>query len=573
MAVLAGIAGRDDLTPAQASYTTNAIGTATINQTAAVFDSSSPARALNGSALAPGARAMIARSLAGVAERSFVELWYDRVHVLPGRLDLGNVTGAREIAVEVWNAHADARGLSAVTSGGTEGLDLAGDVPHTFAALESRTYTLTVAASGPVTFDELFVLHFPDELRSLAVTGTRVVVFSYRPNWAQVLNESFAWLTDIDTARDGTEQRRSIRSRPRRTFEFAPLLADARMRRRFGATLAGWQHRKFAVPVWQDVTALDSAADAGSTALALDTRTRDFEPGGVLCLWSAYDDFETAEIDTVADDGVTLKRATLRAWPAGTPVLPLRLASLPANLQVTKLTATVAAPRVVFAVDAAEVSTRRAVAGGRTVYRDADVYLRLDSHNEDPSIDYERALDPLDFQTGYFRQESPTLGSVHTSDFRAIFSSRAEVSDFLAWLEARRGRAAGVWVPTWDFDFEMSAPVNAAASAMIVEAFGYARQFCDAAGEPAQFARDLMFVRNDGSIFFRRVTSASESVDGETETINLDQTFGADLAPEDVDRICFLKWRRLDADALTLAWITDGAAQVAFRFRDLLEAT
>lgn len=573
MAVLTGIAARDDLSPAQLSYTTNAIGTATINQTAAVFDSSGLARALKGSALTQGARAAIARALAGIGERSFYELWYNRVHVLPGRLDLGNVTGARAIPVEVWNAHPDARTLTAITSGGVEGLALTGDVPRTFASLESAFYTATVAAKGPITFDELFVLHFGDELPGLAVTGTRVITFTFRHNWGDALKESFAWLTDIDTARDGTEQRRALRTRPRRTFEFSPLLSSAMKRRRFANTLAGWQQRTFAVPVWQDVAALASAAGVGATSLALDTRTRDFDAGGLLILWRDYDDFETAEIEAVTDDGVTLKHATLSAWPAGVSVCPLRLATLPASLQVTKLTATAATPRVVFAVDAGEVSTRRAVAQARTLYRGTDVYLRLDSHNEDQGHDFERALDTLDFQTGIFRQDSATKGEVTTSDFRAVFSTREEFSDFLAWLLTRQGRGVGVWVPTWDFDFQMAAPVNAAASAMIVEACDYARMLCDDTGAPADHARDLMFVKNDGSIFFRRVTSASESVDGETETLNLDQTFGADLAPDDLDRVCFLKYRRLDADALTFAWITDEACQVAFRFRDLLEAT
>jgi hypothetical protein len=569
MAVLTGIAAAGDLTPAQSSYTTNAIGTASINQEPGAV---AGARELSGSALTPGARSAIARELAGVAERSFVELWYDRVHVLPVNLALGNVTGAELHTVEVWNAHADARELSEVTSGGAEGLALATDAPRTFAPLESRTFALTVSASGPISFAELFTFHFPGELRTLTVTGSRVIVFAFRPNWASTVNEGFAYLTDIDTARDGTEQRRSIRSRPRRTFEFSPLLSSALQRRRFDSALAGWQHRKFAVPVWPDVTDLDTDAGEGATVVACDTRFRDFDAGGLLIFWRDFDEFETAEIEAVSDEGVTLTRGTLRAWPSGTSVLPLRLANLPASLQVTKLTSTVAAPRVVFALDAAEVSTRRAVAQARTYYRGLDVYTRLDSHNDDPAIDYERTLDVLDFQTGVSRQDSPTKGTVTVSDFRAVFSSRDEIADFLAWLNTRRGRCSAVWVPTWDFDFQLAEPVNAAADAMIVEARDYARMYCDESGAPADHARDIMFVTHDGSIFFRRITGAAESEDGETETLNLDTAFGVDLSPDDVDRVCFLKLRRLDVDAIQLAWITDEAAAVAFRLRDLLEA-
>jgi hypothetical protein len=106
--------------------------------------------------------------------------------------------------------------------------------------------------------------------------------------------------------------------------------------------------------------------------------------------------------------------------------------------------------------------------------------------------------------------------------------------------------------------------VNATAATMRVEAFGYAQLYATSAAR-----RDVMIELTDGTLLFRRITGATENDDG-TETITLDAQFGRSFTTAEVERVSFLNYRRLDQDEITVAWITDEAAQAAFRLRDLV---
>ncbi len=73
-------------------------------------------------------------------------------------------------------------------------------------------------------------------------------------------------------------------------------------------------------------------------------------------------------------------------------------------------------------------------------------------------------------------------------------------------------------------------------------------------------------------MLFRRITGAVENSDGATEGISLDAPLPALIAPEDVDRISFLRLARLDSDKLTVAWSSIKTARSQFRTFDLVKS-
>lgn len=515
-----------------------------------------------------------ARTLAGHATRAFSDEWFERVHILPSRIDVGNLVAQQTRAVEVWNAYRSAaRTLSGVAGFDVDGVSISPAAAATFAPLESRTYNVELSLTGAPSFDGRFVFTFDTGARELPVTGQRVVAWPFAHNWASPVNEGFAYLTDVITAKRGNEQRRRIRGHARRTIEFDFTIAgstdareQARAFRRLNALLFGWQHRTFALPVWQDVSFLDDAAAEGANVVACETFGRDFDDDGLLIVWRSASDYEIAEIDAVADGAITLKRGLNSSYEAGVTIAPARLATMPESLQVEEITATVGQLRVVFALSAAERSTRRAVAFERETYRGADVFTRKNSAAEQtPQVEHTRARDAVDYDTGVFRHYARESAARSATEFRAVLNGRAEVADFLAWLETRAGRLSGVWCPTWQFDFEMIEDVAATSMTMRVDAFGYAQMYAVASNR-----RDVMIELIGGSRLFRRITGATDNGDG-TETITLDAQFGESIAVDDVERISFLAYRRLDQDLVTLAFATDAHAAAAFRLRDLVE--
>ena len=162
--------------------------------------------------------AEIVSTFAGNMVRQFEQDWYHHVHLLPAKIALGNLLSTQIRQVEVWNAHFAPKTLSAVVGQNDGGITLAAPAnpPTTYGMLESRLHNVSVNLDGPPVIEASFTFQFPDEAPTLSISGRRVVVFGLKPNWADGWLERLMWATDVLAARDGTEQRVSLRTKPRR---------------------------------------------------------------------------------------------------------------------------------------------------------------------------------------------------------------------------------------------------------------------------------------------------------------------------------------------------------------------
>ncbi|MBP8867649.1 MAG: hypothetical protein KBG62_06060, partial [Propionivibrio sp.] len=223
----------------------------------------------------------------GVIVRQFERDWYHHVHLLPGRMALGNLLSTQVRQVEVWNAHFAPKTLSAVIGQNNGGLILAAPTnpPTTYGMLESRLHDVSIGLDGPPVIEASFTFQFPDEAPTLSISGRRVVVFGLKPNWADGWLERLMWATDVLAARDGTEQRVSLRTKPRRSLEFSILVGrdDAAL---LDVLLSSWQSRVYALPIWPDKAVLAATVTAGSTVIPLTTTNLEYEADGLLVIGS-----------------------------------------------------------------------------------------------------------------------------------------------------------------------------------------------------------------------------------------------------------------------------------------------
>lgn len=504
---------------------------------------------------------------AAVCHLGFRDFFYGRLIILPGAIDVGNLVSNQVRVVEVWNSFLDeSQVLSSIDLFDLDGVTISPQTGKTFAPLESATYQVSLSTAGAPQFDGHLLFGFELEDRAIPVTGRRVIAWPFAHNWSSPVNESVAYLTDVLLARKRGEQRRRIRGHARRTFEITNLISDARQRRRAEALQFGWHGRIWALPIPTDVVDLGAEAEAGTRELQVATRYRDFEAGGLCMIKTDAHTFEVVEIEKFDDDTISLQTNLVATWPQGAQVFPVRLAWLPEELQTDELTATVESFRTVWEIDASEIThTRVEAAGARTMYRGAEVFTRKNSPTDARQLTRARAQDVFDFQTGIFSKRGQTgTAAVGGFDFRVVLTSRAEIADFWAWVDARAGQHKPSWVVSWNFDFEMVAGVSEGTATLRVEEFGFAQMI-----NAASHRRDLAFVRADGSIFYRRILGAT--VDGDEEVLTLDANFDADYEPEDFDRVSFLRWARLDQDSITMSWITDDKATASFRFVDVIK--
>lgn len=499
----------------------------------------------------------------GYIARSYFDDYYNRIHVAPARLDIGNLLSVQTRDAAVWNAYFTPQALASIAESGTDGLTETGiTAPTTFTPLQERTYSVTVATSGPATIDALYTFAFPLESPTLAVVGRRVTVFGHAPNWDEPVRERLAWLTDVLLAEGGIEQRIGLRAAPRRALEYALLTRDRHETNRLETLLVGWQARLFAVPVWTEYQALAADLPAASLSLSVATADYEFAANGLALLWRAHDDYEAVEIDSVGGSSLTLKAATLSAWPAGTRVYPVRLARLPSQQKFTRETAHHLRGSVAF-----EFTDNPGVAAADSgdTYAGFRVYAAEHNNWSQPvEIEATRQLQTLDTDTAAAPWVDDLSGyATLLKSWQWTLGTRAQIVALRGWIAARAGRRVPFWSASQAIDVEVIALIASSDLAITIRNIGYALQI-DARAD----RRHLQIETTAGVRYYRAITAASE-IDAASESLTLDSPIGVTLQVADIRSVRFLHLTRLDSDDVEIEWLSTQAAECRTLLRSL----
>ena len=500
----------------------------------------------------------------GVVVRQFERDWYHHVHLLPGRMALGNLLSTRVRQVEVWNAHFAPKTLSAVIGQNNGGLILAApsNPPTTYGMLESRLHDVSIGLDGPPVIEAQYRFVFPDESPTLSITGRRVVVFGLSPDWSDGWLERLMWSTDVLTARDGTEQRIRLRANPRRSLEFSILSGrdDAAL---LDVLLAAWQSRVYALPIWPDKSHLPTRVAAGSTVIQVATTHLEYAADGLLVIGTDSRNTEAAEILSVASNTVTLKQPLLQTWPAGAFLVPAQTARLRMKQGVSRITESIARSRLVFdLVESSIIAPQEATMR----FKSTPVWLQRPNRRRDVETEYQRLAEVLDFETGITAVDDAANRPFIRRSFDYLCQNRAEIAAFRGWLAARQGRFAAFWQPGWECSLVPTRKLLAGQTAMTVASRGYALYFN---GLPDR--AEAAFLHQNGQWHLRTILGFGPGMSGEEEVMTLDQPFSFDARPEDWAALYFLEKTRLDADQIELNWLTDSVVEASVPMRSCKE--
>lgn len=260
-----------------------------------------------------------------------MDLW-ERVIVTPREKDAGFILSDQMWPVEVWSTFKRrSQPLTGVSISGPGGAVLQGPSVMVYYPNQAQPYTVKLAAGGDAVVANLISWTFTGVLGvDLAVSGSRITVFAYRPDWSEPYRKQLSWLTELMPGYDGSEQRRSLRLRPRYTLAFRVLTTDPLETATLEALLYGWQDRRLAVPIWPETTLLLSAVAPGATMLAADTANRrSLEVGGLIMIWSSFAVWEAFRVESIAPGSIGLGSETTKAWAPGARIVPLRVARFP----------------------------------------------------------------------------------------------------------------------------------------------------------------------------------------------------------------------------------------------------
>jgi hypothetical protein len=500
----------------------------------------------------------------GSVAGSFADDWYNHIHLLPGRLNLGNLLSSQTRPVEVFNAWEEDKILNTIETKNADGIAIKGlesqsdpVLPKTYGPLESQTYEFSISTNGPPVIDALYQFNFSSEQPTLVVIGRRVVVFPFAPSWRAPIIEQLAWKTSILTAHNGSEQRIQLRQQPRRQLEYE-LFAELSEASLLEAMLWGWQARVYALPLWTEPHRLNQFLPSNSSVIPVPTANKDFFVGGLAVLIQDPFTVEAVEVAQVNEHSITLHRPTAFSWPIGSFVYPARLARLPKKQSLSRLTAGVAKANVRF--EMAELSLLDAKEYP-TQYRDYAVLDKRPNWSNPIDAEYARKLTRLDYQVGLTTLDTHSATPAIVQNMTFLLENAADILSFRQWLYARAGQQHPVWVPTWSTDLEVIEPVTTDSPNLTIRTIGYDLYY------RAQFGRnDVMVLLNDDTVFYRHIVG---SVQSETarELITLDKPLGRTIHPKEIKLVSFMGLCRLDSDQVEIVWQSSEVAIVSLNFR------
>jgi hypothetical protein len=297
-------------------------------------------------------------------------------------------------------------------------------------------------------------------------------VWTVRPNWAQGILERLEWLTDVLASDTGAEQRRAVRLTPRRSFEITvnPTRAE---RTYLDLMLHRLGSESWYFPLWHDQATLTADASAHTFRLAIDNTFREHQDGGLALLFRSTFEWDVVQIASQDDTGLDLANPgnSDKAWPKGTKVYPLRVATLQTDTSMKAITSRVGESVLQFTVN--EANPYPEMSGGAMVMYDGSPILTLaPNRSEEITSDHTRLTDEADGEVGlrYRLDSADRAFAVQSHNWQ--IKGREAHADFRSFLYTLNGRQKMVWLPSFNDDLFLARPVAAAATRADIENIG-----------------------------------------------------------------------------------------------------
>lgn len=489
--------------------------------------------------------------------------YYNRVYITPKHIDFGALSGPVTRDVDVWSAWTMGITLNQVLQSGTEGIELYGDVPRNFKALELTTYSVKALLDGPPTIDGSYQFDFSTEdAPVLTMSGSRAKIWPFPVDWGDSYKVTLSFKTDIWSSRSGKEQRRAARKTPRRSLQFSSVAVGESLRR-FRRLMASWQNKTLVMPDVVRATTLSASVDGGDLVIPV-ASTADWLASGATVVLINGEDREIRKIAYV--DGLNVvMTAGGAAWPAGTKVHPglegMVASELPTNLPTNAVAKIDVRFNVTPASEPALSSgTPDATLAGREVFtktpnwaRGTDVTFSYPSENVDYGSGVIATFRPIGFGT-----------QVPRATF--VGQDAAAVLKLEQFFRRARGRQGEFYLSSRVDDLPMAAP-------SLVGNF-YLRvvgQEVYAAYTQDTVHRAVEVLLTNGTRIWRAVDQVDvvNDGDGNDTLLHVTQAWPQTFAPSDVVRISWMPVSRFASDEMTIEWLSNTVAQTQLSMQSL----
>lgn len=387
----------------------------------------------------------------------------------------------------------------------------------------------------------------------MAINPATATPWPFVPNWRGPFAVTREYRTDTINSRSRREQRRALRTTPRREFEFEVLLHGADLRE-FNGLMASAQSKPFIMADWSRRALLSVAANIGGITLTFAAIPGWIVAGRALFLYNTVTRPQAVIVASVAGNVATLSAVLAANWRVGTTVLPGATGFLSPETTKERVTTSVGTADVLFSVEPtsepAEVSPSPAV-----VFNGREVCLARHNWVEGASTTLNWGAEIVDFQRGAIAYTLPFTFPLETARASFLAASVAEAREFEHLFNRMKGQRGEFYLPSGENDLPPKLGLTGGSATLRVAGTNTALHYNDSAVYAA-----ICVTLRDGSQIYRSVSGIV--IDGVDSVLTVTAPWSASAALDSIARIAWMPVWRFASDTMTMEWVTDSVAQI-----------
>lgn len=363
------------------------------------------------------------------------------------------------------------------------------------------------------------------------------------------IRETLEFLTNVILSHNGKEQRLSLRSKARQSFEYTiPLQAwhtAAAFNTEYGAISKRW-----AVPIWTEGQYVGTVAQ-NAAAIACNTDLHDLRDNSLAMLYAGCNQWRIIEISTVTPGQISI--ANNFASISGAWLIPVRIGHIegtidkPTNGYNSKT-------KVRFEIE----DNFEFAAAEPEQYLTNDIYYDSGFLNgASLSRSFEKRVDVNDFSLGPVERRSPWLNTRVGTPYRVIADNLTEVRNYKDFLFRRAGKFRAFWRPSFEVNLRV-VNTGVIGATLVVESDSFLDYAID---------RTNIAVQTTAGAWLNRTISNPIQIDA--ARIQLTLSAALNIRTDEIARVCYLGLHRLDTDRIEFEHKGGGVVESEVRVLEL----
>lgn len=488
-------------------------------------------------------------------------MFFDNVFVTPAVIDAGQISSDETFEFAVWHSYRSSIALSGVSEFGVEGVDLIGQKSGSLLSFEASSYKVFLSQS---TTDVGYRASFDfgaEGSYDFSLTASKAIVLHFVIDWSVQPEIKHSYLTEVIESYDGTEQRISLRDKPRMSATYQYGLADAEQYL-FG-NLVGNFSGQYSVPLWPFQTNLSVPLMAGQSSIAVDSINNYIRSASKVMIIEG-NVWETLDVAGTSELLISFKTLAKKNFSSAARLVPVEQALIGEDTSSVVHGMDVEITTATFDFDEVEYS-KPIACDDFAMFNGRRVLDMRPDRSQDVSIRYLKLRETFDPNIGKRYTHDRQQGAIRFLQLGWRFFNELDRMRFEDFAELERGGQGEFYVESPLVGLELSKDVEAAALQIVVKKANYKNFLRSKAFAPA-----IAIKLYNGTRLYRSVLNAGDGLDG-TEVIDLAEPVSG-IAIADVEYIAPLFLGRFESDEFNYVFDTTVDSTITKIIRQLLNA-